>query len=277
VTAPSPAVLTAFGCDGTPSALAGGRGLSWRSGDVVLKPAEENPEISDWLCDALDGLVPDGFRVCAPIRAATGGWRFDGWTASVFEPGTPADVTGGPWIDVLQAGAAFCRALAGLERPWFTTIRDDPWAIADRVAWQEESVQLPEAYDAVVRRLAALAGDRPDDPDQVVHGDLPGNVLLHPGLVPLILDFSPYWRPMRYSLAIVVTDALSWHDAEPSLLLEARPFLGQHAVAYLARSLMFRTVVAGLWAATAGSHEVDVDLAGFARTADQLTVFAETG
>jgi uncharacterized protein (TIGR02569 family) len=282
VTAPPAAVLEAFRCPGVLAPLAGGRGLSWRSGDVVLKPAEENPLITDWLCDVLDRLVPDGFRISSPIRAATGDWRFDGWTASRFEPGTPADVTGGPWIDVLRAGAAFGRALAGVERPWFTTLRDDPWAVADRVAWQEESVELPSAYDAVVRRLAALAGDRPEDPDQVVHCDLPGNVLLHPGLEPLILDFSPFWRPVRYSLAVVVTDALAWHGAGPSLLVEARPFLGGASLNYLTRSLMFRTVVAGLWAAAAGGSGAggsgaDADLQGFARVADQLTTFAAAG
>jgi uncharacterized protein (TIGR02569 family) len=275
VTAPPPAVLEAFGCAGPLSALTGGRGLSWRSGDVVLKPAEENPLITDWLCDALDGLVPDGFRICAPIRAATGGWRFDGWTASVFEPGTPADVTRGPWLDVLRAGAAFCRGLEGLGRPWFTTIRTDRWAVADRVAWQEESVELPAAYAALARRLAALAGGRPDDPDQVVHGDLPGNVLLHPGLEPLILDFSPYWRPVRYSLAVVVTDALSWHGAAPSLLLQAQALLGDRPVGYLARSLMFRTAVAGLWVAENG--RANDDLPHFARVTDQLSALADAG
>jgi hypothetical protein len=244
---------------------------------VVLKPAEENPLITDWLCDALDGLVPDGFRISSPIRAATGEWRFDGWTASVFEPGTPADATGGPWIDVLEAGAAFCRALEGVERPWFTAIRTDPWAIADRVAWQEESVDLPAAYEAVVHCLAALAPDRPGDPDQVVHCDLPGNVLLHPGLEPLILDFSPFWRPMRYSLAVVVTDALAWHGAGPSLLLEAGPFLGEQALNYLTRSLTFRTVVAGLWGATADTSGADADLQAFARVTDQLTAVADAG
>jgi uncharacterized protein (TIGR02569 family) len=272
VTAPTPAVLEAFGCRSVPSLLAGGRGLSYRSGDVVLKPAEENPLITDWLCDVLDGLRPQGFRVSAPIRAIGGGWRFDGWTASVFEPGTPADVTGGPWIAVLQAASAFGRALEEVERPWFSSIRTDPWAIGDRVAWQEESVDLPTGYADLVGRLADLAGDRPADAEQVIHGDLPGNVLLHPVLDPLILDFSPFWRPVPYALSVVVTDALTWHGAEPSLLSQAAGFLGPQPVGYLARSLMFRVVTEGLW--LAGSDATTGDLAAFVRTADQVEAFA---
>jgi uncharacterized protein (TIGR02569 family) len=275
MTAPTPSVLEAFGCDAPLLPLAGGRGLSWGSGDVVLKPAEENPLITDWICDALDDLVPHRFRISAPIRAATGGWRFDGWTASVFEPGTPADVTGGPWDDVLRAGVAFGQALTKTERPWFTAIRTDRWAIADRVAWQEECVELPEKYSALVRRLADLAGHRPTDPDRVVHGDLTGNVLLHPGLDPLIVDFSPYWRPVPYALSVVVTDALSWHDAEPSLILRSVDFLGGRPLGYLARSLMFRVVTSGLWVVE--NRRPTDDLPHFARVTDQLAALAEAG
>jgi uncharacterized protein (TIGR02569 family) len=275
MTAPSPAVLTAFGCDQPPSLLAGGRGLSWRSGDVVLKPAEENLQITDWLCDTLSGLVPDGFRVCAPLQADTGAWHVDGWTASTFEPGTPADVTGGPWSEVVRAGAAFGRATAALEQPWFTTVRTDPWAIADRVAWQEKAIDLPPEYAALVTRLTSLAGDRPQAPDQVVHGDLTGNVLLHPGLDPLILDFSPYWRPGPYALTIVITDALSWYGADPLLLRQHADDLGAEPLRCLARSLIFRVVVSGIWAGANGT--ATGDLPDFVRVADQLTALADAG
>jgi Ser/Thr protein kinase RdoA (MazF antagonist) len=193
----------------------------------------------------------------------------------VFEPGTPADVTGGPWTEVLEAGAAFARALADLERPWFTTIRTDRWAIADRVAWQEESVDVPAEYGHLAGRLADLAGDRPADAAQVVHGDLSGNVLLHPDLDPLILDFSPYWRPVPYALSVVVTDALCWHGAQPGLLTAARDFLGEQPLGYLARSLIFRVVTAGLWAVEHG-RPTD-DLPHFARVSDQLTALADAG
>ena len=59
----------------------GGQGLSWRSGDVVLKPAEENPQITDWICDLLESLRPAGYRISAPLPRArrwVAGRRVDG-------------------------------------------------------------------------------------------------------------------------------------------------------------------------------------------------------
>lgn len=272
--APDPAVLSAFGCSADLDLLAGGQGRSWRSGSVVLKPAEDNPEITDWICDLLETLQPSGYRISAPLRAMDGGWRFGGWTASAYEPGTPA-YEAGSWADVLRAGAAFSRDLVTAAQPWFTPVRTDRWAVADRVAWQEESVDLPPEYAALVTRLTALAGDRPVSPAQVVHGDLTGNVLLHPGLNPLILDFSPYWRPAPYSLSVVMTDALSWYGADPILPRQHAEDLGGEPLRYLARSLMFRVVTSGLWTVEHGMPTGD--LPDFARVTDQLTAFADAG
>jgi hypothetical protein len=33
------------------------------------------------------------------------------------------------------------------------------------------------------------------------------------GMAPGIIDFTPYWRPASFGLAVVVADALSWHGA----------------------------------------------------------------
>jgi len=271
MSAPDPAVLSAFRCAADPEPLAGGRGLSWRSGDVVLKPAEENPRITDWICDLLETLRPVGYRISAPLRTVDGEWHFDDWTASAYEPGTPADETGA-WADVLRAGAAFGRDLLSAPEPWFTQMRTDPWAVADRVAWEEESVDLPPQYAVLVGRLRALAGDRPDAQPQVVHGDLTGNILLHPGLDPLILDFSPYWRPAPYPLAVVMTDAMSWYGADPLDFRQHADVLGDEPVRYLARSLTFRVVTAGIWAREIG--EPSGDLPDFVRVTDQLTTVA---
>jgi hypothetical protein len=53
--------------------------------------------------------------------------------------------------------------------------------------------------------------------EQVVHGDLTGNVYLDPSGAPVILDFSPYLRPRRWAVAIVFGDAVLWNGADLSL------------------------------------------------------------
>jgi uncharacterized protein (TIGR02569 family) len=50
---------------------------------------------------------------------------------------------------------------------------------------------------------------------QVVHGDLPGNVLFADGQPPAIIDWPAYWRPTSWASA--VADALCWYEASPDL------------------------------------------------------------
>ena len=55
-------------------------------------------------------------------------------------------------------------------------------------------------------------------PSQVIHGDFTGNVLFEPGLAPAVIDFSPYWRPAGFALAVVIVDALTWGGAGMDIL-----------------------------------------------------------
>ena len=53
---------------------------------------------------------------------------------------------------------------------------------------------------------------------QVIHGDLTANVLFEAGLPPAVIDFSPYWRPAGFALAVIVADALVWGGADREVL-----------------------------------------------------------
>ena len=87
-------VLAAFGVAGTvPVRLAGGRGTTWRAGQVVLKPADSVRE-GRWAADVYDALEGPGFRVPAPVRAVTGDWVAQGWTAWRWVAGAAADWSG---------------------------------------------------------------------------------------------------------------------------------------------------------------------------------------
>jgi len=68
-----------------------------------------------------------------------------------------------------------------------------------------------------------------------VHGDLTGNVLFAQNQPPAVIDLSPYWRPPKYAEGVVLADALCWHDAPPSLLVDAGV-----SIAAVARALLFR-------------------------------------
>lgn len=183
-------VLDAFGVSAAPEPLSGGQRQVWRSGEVVLKPLDVSVEELRWrahVLAALDGAR--GLRVAPPVRSLTGELVVDGWTAWRYEPGAAPRV--GQYEDVIAAGRVLHHHLARFPRPPFLERRDHPWAVADRVAWDEQAVdddgaRLPHVRALLdVRRPFAL-------PAQLVHGDLTDNVHLHPDLPPLVLDLTPY-------------------------------------------------------------------------------------
>jgi len=141
----------------------------------------------------------------------------DGWQASEFVEGSHAGPNGGRWEETIVACRAFHAGLAKVPRPAFLDQRDGAWSEADRLAFLEnERIPLPEFAGPLgrVARLLVPVEAR----DQVIHGDFTGNVLFAEGQPPCVIDFSPYWRPVEFALAIVISDALSWSSADPAII-----------------------------------------------------------
>jgi hypothetical protein len=94
----------------------------------------------------------------------------------------------------------------------------------------------------------------PPTSDQLIHGDLTGNVLFADDEPPAVIDLSLYWRPVGYATAIVVADAIVWEGAGDELVqyaLQREEAFGQ----LLARALVFRLVAAeGATGSSSGMH-----------------------
>ena len=206
---PPPAVGKAFGATGDPVRLAGGKGGTWRLGDIVLKPSEGDDEVR-WRSAVL-ATLPDSphFRIARPVRAADGDWLAHGWEATRAVAGHPDPRR----VDeVIRAGAAFHEALTAVPRPAFLDTRHNPWAYGERLAFQDAPPPGPRRPSALLDEL--LAARRPIRlPAQIVHGDLLGNVLFADGLPPAIIDWPAYWRPAPWASAVTVLDAMVWHGA----------------------------------------------------------------
>jgi uncharacterized protein (TIGR02569 family) len=231
--------LEAFGGSGKLTPLDGGQGTAWRAGTLVLKPLDMSVEEFEWQAGflaAVDG-APD-VRVAPPVRSPEGRLVVEGWTAWRFEAGSPP--TTEQYREVMAAGRAFHRHLVGWPRPAFLDRRDHPWARADRVAWGEDAL----GGGARLPHVETLLGVRRpvDVPAQLVHGDLTDNVHLHPGLPPLVLDFSPYWRPPSYATAIVVADAVVFRGAGLGLIEKVCAEEGAEFPQMVVRALLFRAV-----------------------------------
>lgn len=248
---PPASVLDLFAVPDAVEPLPGGQGSSVRAGDLVLSPGRD-AATSAWLnpvlarlavrLDERPGRDRRDLRIAMPVPARDGSWVVDGWGASRWEPGTEAcrdlEVT-------LAAGRLLHAELdtALRARPEGLDQRQDRWARAERLAFGSHEDLVAATGDPAVHRVAAhldATGDlSPADlgPDQLVHADLAGNVLLDAAGAPVVIDVAPAWRPVRWAEAVCVLDAVTWFDGSPSALHRWRSGPDRQA---MLRALAFR-------------------------------------
>ena len=231
-------VLAAFGVNTDPAPAERGMGRTWIAGDVVLKRVDDEAE-HDWICAVYDAWSSDEVAVARPLRAG-GDWSVGGWGAQVLLPGDTARAGDDPdWFR--RVHTAFHDAVADLDRPAFLDSRDDPWTYGDGVAWEGETPEGGDQTLALLTRAIALL-EPVDVADQVVHGDLGGNVL-RDGDRAAVIDWPPYWRPADWALAVVATDAVCWEGADAALLDEWST--GEQWPQLLLRAAIYRLATRG--------------------------------
>ena len=153
---------------------------------LVFKPLDMSIEALEWQESVLGGIEEDGFRVARPVRAADGRLAVAGW--SVWQRAGGGHLPR-RWAEIWAAGERFHRASAEVPVPGWHLRRSDPFARADRAAWEDGAVEEFTCLPPVARLAGHL---RPvNGPGQLIHGDLSGNVLFHPHLPPAIIDLSP--------------------------------------------------------------------------------------
>lgn len=235
-------VLEAFGVFGEVERVTGGHGNVFACDDVVLKPVADDAE-AIWIAETQLRIQPCGFRLARPIAGASGSFVVGGWTAWSRLRGEHR--LHGPWPVVVELCARFHGALKQVPRPAFFDRRQNNFARADRIAWNELVAPLPHQISAVIEPLVSEVWPC-RHPSQVIHGDFAGNVLFADGCAPAVIDLSPYWRPASYAMALTIVDAVLWYGASLDLLGELRHFEdGRHLVA---RALVFRLAIDGLFA-----------------------------
>lgn len=186
---------------------------SWRCGEVVLKPVTDRAH-AVWLSRTLEQLDVPGLRIARPIRSTDGRHLLAGWRAYRYLSGTPEH----RYDEVMLTALTLHEATADLPRPPFLAARDDVASVADRVAWEEQQLELDETKGG--RWFEVLSGARRPirGRDQVVHGELFGTVLFDGDAPPGIVDVVPYFRPAEWGAAVAAVDALAWGGADSDLL-----------------------------------------------------------
>ncbi|MBU1119316.1 phosphotransferase [Patescibacteria group bacterium] len=211
---PSQDTMKAFGVSGEPVLLTGGQGTSYRVGDVVLKPTNDSVEAS-WIADINNNLASDEFRVPKPIRTQNNLWVLNGWTASLFVEGRHMN---GNYAEAIKISKIFHKALLGIPKPDFFDKKNDVWSVADNIAWGELPLPDFELTNKPLQRIVSLL-KKNELPNQLIHGDWgTGNILFDRKLTPAIIDFSPYFRPADFAIAIMIIDALVYEGADVSII-----------------------------------------------------------
>ncbi|MFW5470681.1 aminoglycoside phosphotransferase [Knoellia sp. CPCC 206435] len=221
---PSAHVLDLFAVPDDVRSVPGGRGYSVVAGDLVLSPGRDEA-VSGWLNPILAPLAaeldherPRSLRVAMPIPTRELQWVVDGWGATRFEP----DARQCRDLDVLLATGRLLHArLASrvTSPPPGIGDRTDRWARAARVAFGEsQPTGIPNEMVPLVSHLMAALDDTGFGPDQLVHGDLAGNVLLDADGIPLVIDVSAYWRPVLWAEAVTVLDGVVSMGADAGVM-----------------------------------------------------------
>ena len=227
MTPPPPDAIQAFGLQGTPKPISGGRGLCYIIGQTVLKPSDDDL-LEQWVAEVVTKLLsrsPTAYRLAVPLSTVdeAGKYLFKGWTASSFVKGKQEIV--GYFEDIFRTSRAFHADLRelfeGKPKPAVVGKHLNRWNEADRVVWGEKRLEDVEnvneemlthfqpLLDKLAKKMKPLSIDRTSY--QLIHGDLMGNILFEESgdMPPAIIDLTFYWRPLEYSNAIVVSDGLT--------------------------------------------------------------------
>lgn len=231
-------ILDLFGISGKIEKLAGGQGQSVRVGDFVLKPIEEVAKYS-WIGEVLESILTYDLAIAQPVRSKKGNFVENGYGVTQYITG---DFFAGRIEEKIKACQKLNQLLQSVRPPEDWIRWSSPWQLANRIAWEETT--LPDNTDIQSREIieAIKAEYKPIDlSKQLIHSDLAGNILFK-GTTPVIIDFSPEFRPSAYAEVLLITDSIAWHQEKAEslwILPYPKGLIRQLAL----RAIVFRLVV----------------------------------
>ncbi len=206
---PSETVLAAFGCSSHPVIITGGQNQNYRSDNIVLKPAVDNDE-TNWIADFYNTIdIPD-LRLPQPVKSSENKYVYNGWQAWEYCDGKHKF---SDWHQIIELCIKFHQGIEHIPKPDYFQKRDqNPWVQADKAVWGEIEFNFHPFLQPVIKRLKSRL-EPVKCSSQLIHGDFGGNVLFSETESPLVIDFSPYWRPVGLSIGVIIVDAVVWNNS----------------------------------------------------------------
>jgi len=202
-------VLDAFNLSGPIQPLSGGTVSVYRVGNLVIKPlmptSLENPHslvLAPWLAENFANLTEQGFRLTRQVPTCENRWLTrDNWTAwTVLEGSVPIkdDIP-----QIVTAIRALHRAISHFSKHPLLDQNDIAWGVAHKYCWGERPPWIHPKLEEIVTALYDKLNPLPPMEWQLIHGDLsPDNILIAPEKPPGFIDFTPFWAPVDFAIAI---------------------------------------------------------------------------
>lgn len=231
-------ILEVFGISGKIEKLIGGQGQSVRVGDFVIKPIEEVAKYC-WVGEVLESISTHDLAIARHIRSKNGNFVENAYGVTQYIPGNFLS-------DKIEEKLKACQVLNQLTQSVKQPIQwnnwSSTWQWANQIAWEEtylpkntniRSLQLIKAIKTKYQPVYLS--------NQLIHSDLASNILFNKR-TPVIIDFSPEFRPSAYAEILLITDSIAWYQVpKDSLWVTQYP---KELVSQLAlRAIVFRLAV----------------------------------
>ncbi len=221
-----------FNVKGIGKRLTGGQGNSFLFNDVVIKPVGDSGALYEMTANILRSINNPEYRLAKPIKSINDNYIEDGFIATEYHVGEHDDSR---IEEALRISRIFHEDLKrfNIELPK----QEDRWSKALSIIWDDYKYDIDnDDYRYCISLLESLPGS--DEPKQLIHGDMAGNVLYHESLSPLIIDFSPSIAPYSFIEALIIVDHIAWGGGYVNDLNLLKPI--HEYIPQIKRAILFR-------------------------------------
>lgn len=195
--------------------LSGGQNESVKVGRISIKPIHEIEKYI-WISKLMGKLISKKILMSRPVKSKNGKWIEHGYGATEYIDGNFYE---GRIEEKLKACNYLNDLLKNVKYPEQSYTWSSPWISASKVSWESEKIptnsikiakELISSLQSKLQRIHLAS--------QVIHTDLAGNILFNDAGTPVIIDFSPDYKPAIYAQVLLIIDSVAWHNENLSII-----------------------------------------------------------